>query len=173
MKVNPAKMHRLFYPQVPAVLSTESGEHVSAMPVISYVTVSTSPPLVAVSCDPHSYTLELALESKLFSLCILGRNKAKAVERLALTSGRRVSDKLAECGLPHSKGVKLSVPVLRGAEATLECQVRSGRSLGDHVLLVGLVRACYASKKFDGFWNFEKYRPILYTGWRHGLTTYE
>jgi len=173
LKVHPSKIHRLFYPQVPAVLSTISGGRVSAMPVVSYAAVSTSPPLVIVACDPRSFTLQLALDSRAFSLSILGKSKVKAVEKLAVESGRRVRDKLYACGLAHSRGAELDIPVLRNAEATLECEVRSGRRLGDHVLLVGVVRACRASKKFKGSWNFERYRPILYTGWKAGLTTYE
>lgn len=172
MRVHPSKIHRLFYPQVPAILSARSKDRVSAMPVVSYAAVSTSPPLIVVACDPRSFTTRLALESRAFSLSILGRGGLKAIEKLALTSGRWVSDKLVECGLAHTSGTELDVPVLRSAEATLECRVHSRRSLGDHVLLVGLVKACYASKKFDGFWNFERYRPILYTGWKDGLTTY-
>jgi len=142
------------------------------MPVVSYAAVSTSPPLIAVACDPRSFTLELAMDSRAFSLSILGRSKVKAVEKLASTSGRRFPDKLVTCGLAHSRGAELNIPVVACAEATLECQVRSGRRLGDHVLLVGLVRACYASKNFNDFWNFERYRPILCTGWKDGLTTY-
>jgi len=172
LSVHPSKIHRLFYPQVPALLGTASRGRVSAMPVVSYAAVSTSPPIIVVSCDPRSFTLKLALDSRAFSLSILGRSRVKAIEKLALTSGRGVPDKLAACGLSHSRGAELDVPVVRGAEATLECEVRSGRMLGDHVLLVGLVRACYASKKFADFWNFERYRPILYTGWRDRLTTY-
>lgn len=172
LKVQPSRIHRLFYPQVPLVLSAEFEGRISAMPVVSYAAASTSPPLVVVSIGFHSFTLKQALRSRAFSLCVLDKSSVNAIERLALTSGRKVSDKLTACGLSHSRGVKLQVPVIRGAEATLECQVRSKQILGDHVLLVGLVKACYSSRKFRDFWDLEKYKPILYTGWRDGLTVY-
>lgn len=143
------------------------------MPVVSYASVSASPPLLVVACDPAAFTLRLALASKAFSLSLLDRRQVPAMERLAATSGRNVTDKLSDAGLSHTTGVELDVPVIRGAEATLECQLHSKRRLGDHVLLVGLVKACYASGKFGDFWDFKAYRPILYTGWRAGMTTYE
>lgn len=44
--------------------------------------------------------------------------------------------------------------------------------MGDHFLLVGRVEACRATGDFSDFWGFKKYKPILYTGWRDGMTTY-
>jgi flavin reductase (DIM6/NTAB) family NADH-FMN oxidoreductase RutF len=143
------------------------------MPVVSYASVSASPPLIVVACDPASYTLKLALASGAFSLCLLDRRRVQAMERLATTSGRDIADKLSDAGLDHTTGKELKVPVIRGAEATLECQLHSKRRLGDHILLVGLVKACYASGKFSDFWDFKAYKPLLYTGWRGGMTTYE
>jgi flavin reductase (DIM6/NTAB) family NADH-FMN oxidoreductase RutF len=173
LKVDFSRLHRLFYPQVPTILSARSATRVSAMPVVSYASVSTSPPLLVVACDPDAFTLRLALASKAFSLSLLGRHQIPAMERLATTSGRDVADKLSDAGLGYTAGVKLDVPVIRGAEATLECQLHSKRRLGDHVLLVGLVKACYASSKFGDFWDFKAYRPVLYTGWQGGMTTYK
>jgi flavin reductase (DIM6/NTAB) family NADH-FMN oxidoreductase RutF len=143
------------------------------MPVVSYASVSTSPPLLVVACDPAAFTLRLALASRAFSLNLLDRRQVPAMERLAATSGREVADKLSDAGLGHTTGVELDVPIIKGAEATLECQLHSKRRLGDHVLLVGLVKACYASSKFGDFWDFKAYRPVLYTGWRGGMTTYQ
>jgi flavin reductase (DIM6/NTAB) family NADH-FMN oxidoreductase RutF len=143
------------------------------MPVVSYASVSALPPLIVVACDPAAYTLKLVLACRAFSLCLLDRHQVQAMERLATTSGRDIADKLSEAGLDHTTGKKLKVPVIRGAEATLECQLHSKRRLGDHILLVGLVKACYASGKFSDFWDFKAYRPVLYTGWRGGMTTYK
>ena len=143
------------------------------MPVVSYASVSASPPLLVVACDPAAFTTRLASSSRAFSLSLLGRRQVQAMERLATTSGRNVTDKLSYAGLNYTGGVKLDVPVIRGAEATLECRLHSRRRMGDHVLLVGSVQACYASRKFSDFWDFKEYKPVLYTGWRGGITTYE
>lgn len=154
-------------------MSARTVKRVSAMPVVSYASVSASPPLVVVACAPGSFTLKVALTSRAFSLCLLDRRQVPAMERLATASGRDVADKLTDAGLSYTKGVKVDAPVVEGAEATLECRLHSKRRLGDHVLLIGLVEACYASAKFRDFWDFTLYRPVLYTGWRDGMTTYQ
>ena len=171
MKVDPSLIHRLFYPQVAAILSAMAGRRVSAMPVVSYTSVSDSPPMVAVSSVPSHFTCKLVLEAKCFSLCILDREGAGAIARLASVSGAKVEDKLADAGLEYSKGEKLKVPIIKGSAATLECSLVAKRKFGDHLLLVGEVRAASATEAFDGFWDFSSYRPLLYTGWREGLTT--
>ncbi|HYA56706.1 MAG TPA: flavin reductase family protein [Nitrososphaerales archaeon] len=171
MKVDPSLIHRLFYPQVPAIFSAMVGKRVSAMPVVSYTSVSDSPPMVAVSSVPSHYTCRLVLDAGCFSLCILDRDHAGAVARLASVSGAKVEDKLADAGLEYSRGKKLKVPVIRGSVAELECSLVTKRRFGDHLLIVGEVRAARATEAFDGFWDFARYRPLLYTGWREGLTT--
>lgn len=171
MKVEPSLIHRLFYPQVPLVLSAMAGRRVSAMPVVSYTSVSDSPPMVAVSSVPSHYTCKLVLEAGCFSLCILDRDHAGAIARLASVSGRKVEDKLTDAGLKYSVGEKVKVPVVHDATATLECSLSAKKRFGDHLLLVGEVRAARSTGAFDGFWDFTRYRPLLYTGWRDGLTT--
>lgn len=172
MKVDPSLIHRLFYPQVPLVMSAQSKGRVSAMPVVSYASVSDSPPLVAVACNPAGFTCKLARKAGSFSLSVLSRDHAEVIARMATTSGAKTRDKLADLGLRHTPGTKLDVPVVEAAIATLECRVKSRKKLGDHLLLVGRVEAAYASGAFTGFWDFASYRPLLYTGWRDGLTTY-
>ncbi|MDG6910612.1 MAG: flavin reductase family protein [Nitrososphaerota archaeon] len=172
MKVNPSLIHRLFYPQVPLVMAAQSGGRVSAMPVVSYTSVSDSPSLLAVACNPWGFTCKLALKAGSFSLSVLDRDHADAIARMATTSGAKAKDKLADLGLKHTRGTRLDVPVIEDALATLECKLESRKKVGDHLLLVGRVEAAYASGAFTDFWDFTKYKPLLYTGWREGLTTY-
>ena len=171
MSVDPALLHRLFYPQVPAVLSVQYRNRVSAMPVVSYSSVSDRPPLVSVACKPVSFTCKLLVKARSFSLCLLDVRFRGNVERLAGVSGAAVRDKLKEAGLGHNSGRALKVPVIIGASATLECKVRESAMKGDHLLLIGEVEASRASRAFTDFWDFKEYRPILYTGWRDGMTT--
>lgn len=143
------------------------------MPVVSYASVSASPPLIAVACNPESYTCKLALQSKAFSLGLLGKEDTVKVDRLATLHGGDVKDKLAAAGLSHHRGARLKVPAITVASATIECSLRSKQNAGDHVLLIGLVRAAYATNAFSDFWDFRRYKPILYTGWKEGITTFE
>ena len=142
------------------------------MPVVSYASVSDDPPLVAVACNPDGFTCKLALKARAFSLNVLQREGADAISRLATVHGTDVKDKLSDARLSYVFGTKLGVPILDGAAASLECSLKSKHRLGDHLLLVGQVRAASASVAFTDFWDFRRYRPLLYTGWRGGLTTY-
>ena len=173
LKVDSSLIHRLFYPQVPAVLASQYRGRVSAMPVVSYASVSDSPPLVAVACNPQSYTPKLILRSRSFSLSLLGREDTSKLGTLATTHGGDVIDKLAYAGLSHVKGKRLNVPVIEGARATLECSLSSKHLVGDHLLILGQVRGASADGAFTDSWDFRRYRPILYTGWKGGMTSYQ
>jgi len=172
MEVDFRLIHRLFYPQVPAVLSASHRGRTGAMPVVSYASVSDSPPLVAIGCNPTAFTCKLVLSARAFSLSLVGSSQLKSVERLATVRGTSVRDKLLTVGLQHSRGVKLPVPVLEKAEATLECKLQRTVRTGDHLLIVGRVMAARAAGSFSDSWDFGRYSPILYTGWKEGMTTY-
>lgn len=167
-----ALVHRLFYPVVPALLCASAGKRVSAMPVASYLSISSRPPLVGVACAQGRFTMRLATSSGVFSLCLMDRSMVGSMSYLASHSGRGIADKITAAGLKHSPGRKVSAPVVSGSVAVLECSVHSHRRLGDHYLLVGRVEAAYVSSDFLGYWRFRDYKPILYTGWRKGLRTY-
>ena len=142
------------------------------MPVVSYASVSDSPPLVAVGCSPGAFTCKLVTRSHAFSLSLLGSSHIQSVGRLAEVRGSSVRDKLKAVGLAHAKGTKLAVPVIEAAEATLECKVERTVNTGDHRLIIGRVVSARANSSFSDFWDFSRYEPILYTGWKQGMTTY-
>ena len=172
VKVEDSLIHRLFYPQVPLVLSAEYGGRISAMPVVSYASISDRPPMVAVACSSMGYTCRLALKAKAFSLSVLHRDHKEAMSQLATLSGAKLIDKLRGAGLSHERGRVLNVPVIKGSFATLECKLKETKRYGDHLLLVGAVKNANASKAFTEFWDFDEYKPLLYTGWRNKLTVY-
>lgn len=142
------------------------------MPVVSYASVSDKPPMIAVACNPEGFTCKLALRARSFSLSLLDRGHVDAFARLATLSGAKVRDKLSDAGLEHVAGRKLKVPVIKLASATLECRLKAKEKTGDHLLLVGIVESAYSNAAFTDFWDYSKYRPLLYTGWRDGMTTY-
>jgi len=166
-------VHRLFYPSVPAVLSTSHNKTISAMPVVSFTTLSDSPPLLGVSSLPSHFTHKTVLLSKRFSLCWLDRTDLQGLEFLASHSGRESEDKLRAAGLKHHRGSRLEVPVIDSAVAVLECSLARTLKFGDHEFLIGRVEAAYATEDFREYWEFKKYTPILYTGSRDHLTTLE
>jgi flavin reductase (DIM6/NTAB) family NADH-FMN oxidoreductase RutF len=153
-------------------MSVQFGGRVSAMPVVSYASVSDDPPMVAVACNPGGFTCKLAQKARSFSLSLLDRGRVDAFARLATVSGAKVKDKLADAGLQHVTGKNLKVPVIKAAIATLECRLSSKRRTGDHLLLLAKVEAAYSTGAFTDFWDYARYKPLLYTGWRRGMTAY-
>jgi len=172
MRVEASKLHRLFYPQVPLVLAAKFRDRVSAMPVVSYASVSDSPPLIAVACAPKTFTYRLCSRAHVFSLSLLDSSKVKQMESLVKVRGGDVEDKLLEVGLQYSAGKAVDVPVIADAVASIECSVDTKRKTGDHALLIGRVEACDAIEDFSDFWGYRSYRPILYTGWRGRMTVF-
>ncbi|MDG6898172.1 MAG: flavin reductase family protein [Nitrososphaerota archaeon] len=170
--VDPSLVHRLFYPSVPALLCAAAGGRAAAMPVVSYLSISSDPPLLGVACATSSFTMKMATTSKSFTLCFMDRRYVGKVAALAVKSGRYVTDKIAAAGLSHRPGRSVKAPVISEAMAVIECTLDSRRRFGDHWLLVGRVRAVYASTDFRDYWRFEDYRPILYTGWAGGMKTF-
>lgn len=143
------------------------------MPVVSYSALSAKPPLFGVSCSKDSFTLGIASASGAFSLCLLGEEYAGPMATLASGTGRKGADKLAEAGLGHRKGSRLGAPIIAGSAAALECSLQRSLTMGDHVLLVGKIEAALATGDFRGYWRFKSYHPLLYTGWRGGLSLYD
>lgn len=143
------------------------------MPVVSYTSLSESPPVVGVSCGSKSFTCALATKARAYSLCWLDARYVPAMGALATSSGSNTTDKLSDAGLAHSRGRKLDVPIVSRASAALECTLLRRSRYGDHVFLVGKVEAAYASSDFRDYWKFKDYKPVMYTGWRDGLTLYE
>ena len=103
----------------------------------------------------------------------LDRRYVREVELLGSPSREGVDDKLAAAGLSHHSGRSVGVPVIDAAVAVLECTLVQTLPVGDHALLVGQVRAAYASEDFQEYWQFKGYHPILYTGSQHGFGTFD
>ena len=161
--IDGSKVYRLFYPSVPVIMAARFEGKVSAMPVVSVMSVSNSPPRICFSSSPLHRTYEAIVRSKSFSASWLDRKFVKSVEKLG-TSSATAADKLSSAGLSHHGGKFLDVPVLDSASAVLECSVMEVRALGDHDLVVGEVRGAYAEGDFDDYWAFSEYHPILYAG---------
>lgn len=162
--VEPGKVYRLFYPSVPVIVASRLGEVVSAMPVVSILSLSNSPAMVGFSSSPTHATYRTTVSSRAFSVSWMGREHTRSVELLGGRTGEGVRDKLGSAGLRHRGGRVLDVPVPEAAAASLECSLVETRGFGDHHLLVGEVKAAYATGDFSEYWQFRDYHPILYAG---------
>jgi flavin reductase (DIM6/NTAB) family NADH-FMN oxidoreductase RutF len=162
--VEPAKIHRLFYPQVPVVITAEFQGHIGGMPAIWCMPLSFTPPLVGVAIAPEHATYEMLIGAQAFGVNWLNFSFAKQVGELGEDSGKRVRDKLSAVGLSFVKGSLTGQPMIRGAEGILECRLHERHRIGTHELVVGEVVAASATENFTEYWDFSKYKPILYAG---------
>jgi flavin reductase (DIM6/NTAB) family NADH-FMN oxidoreductase RutF len=162
--VEPAKIHRLFYPQVPVVITAEFQGHIGGMPAIWCMSLSFNPPLVGVAIAPEHATYEMLIGAQAFGVNWLNFSFAKQVGELGEESGEGVRDKLSAVGLSFVKGSLTGQPMIRDAEGILECRLHERHRIGTHELVVGEVVAASATENFTEYWDFSKYKPILYAG---------
>lgn len=165
--VDPSKAYRLLYPAVPAILSCSDRSLTYAMPVVSVISLSNSPPLIGVSSSPQHSTHQAIVKVRCFSLSWVDASLVRSLEVLG-TTPHGGEDKLQSAGLKHARGRTLDVPIVEGAVASLECALYARQALGDHELLVGSVQDARASEDFQEYWRFQEYDPVLYAGIQEG-----
>jgi flavin reductase (DIM6/NTAB) family NADH-FMN oxidoreductase RutF len=171
--VDPSKVYRLLYPAVPAIMSCSDRSLIYAMPVVSMISLSNSPPLIGVSSSPQHSTHQAIVKARCFSLSWVDASLVRSLEVLGTTPHSAV-DKLESAGLKHARGRTLDVPIVEGAVASLECTLYARQTLGDHELLVGSVQDARASEDFQEYWRFQEYNPVLYAGIQEGsFRTYQ
>ncbi|MBO0878212.1 MAG: flavin reductase [Pseudonocardia sp.] len=107
------------------------------MTVNSLTSVSLLPPLVLVCLGAHARSTEAVTASGRFAVNILSARQ----EHLARRFAQRGADHFA--GLDISYG-QCRVPVIPDAYARLDCDVDRHLAAGDHVVVIGAVRAASA-----------------------------
>ncbi len=128
------------------------------MTVSSFISVSLAPPLLLVSLQKGTRTLELIKQSESFAVNILSQDQAALSDRFA---GRHVHVENRFDGV-ETFTLKTQSPLLNDALVGFDCLVYSFQEIGDHVLVIGKVVALQAS---------ELHAPLVYyqRGY-HGLT---
>jgi 3-hydroxy-9,10-secoandrosta-1,3,5(10)-triene-9,17-dione monooxygenase reductase component len=94
--------------------------------------VSLSPSLVLVCLREESETLAALLQRRRFAINVLHSDQGALSDRFARRTGHDTWQ-----GVPHD--VVHGIPLLRGAIATLECELHDVADGGDHVVVVGHV----------------------------------
>ncbi|MDA3624718.1 flavin reductase family protein [Saccharopolyspora oryzae] len=100
----------------------------------SLVSVSLDPPLISVCVAYGANCYQAFADCDSFAVSVLRHDQGE----LARTFASKGADKFAADGLTTSAG---GLPVVEGAVVALECDVHGRHAAGDHVILVGLVRA--------------------------------
>jgi flavin reductase (DIM6/NTAB) family NADH-FMN oxidoreductase RutF len=172
-QVDPSKVYRLLYPEVPAIISCDDRGMIYAMPVVSIISLSNNPPLIGFSSSAEHSTHQAIINLRCFSVSWVDASLVKALEVLG-TTPYSTGDKLHSAGLKHERGKTLNVPIIEGSVAALECSLYARQKLGDHELLVGKVQEARAVDDFQDYWRFQTYHPVLYAGIQGGsFKTYQ
>jgi 3-hydroxy-9,10-secoandrosta-1,3,5(10)-triene-9,17-dione monooxygenase reductase component len=114
----------------------------------SFSSLSLDPPLVLLSTARSSKTWPRIEATGRFAVNVLGEDQAELSERFAVSGG----DKFG--GVAWRPGA-LGNPLLAGAIAHIECDVHAVHDGGDHVIVLGRVRALEAP-------GLEDRAPLVY-----------
>jgi len=167
-EVDLAKVHRLFYPQVPIVVTAEFDGRIGDMPAIWCMPLSFTPPVVGVAVSPDHETHRIIVEARAFGMNWLNFSYAGKVGSLGETSGKDFANKLSAVGFTVAKGEKTTQPLIREASGVLECRLFEQHRTGTHELLIGEVLAASAHDSFNDYWDLSEYNPMLYAGTVNG-----
>jgi len=163
-RVDPARIHRLFYPQVTVVLTSQFKGRVGGMAAIWCTPLSFKPPLIGVAIAPGHETYRIINRAKAFAINFVDFNFAKQVAEMGERSSKKLRNKLLAVGFKFRNGKATGQPLLQDAEATLECRLFNRHRTGTHALIVGRVVAAFAHESFRSYWDFSRYNPLLYAG---------
>jgi len=136
------------------LLGTRAGAARNLMTVSLVTQVATAPKLVAVAVETTARTHALLVEGGVFALSVLARRDRTVVRRFAKPVADDEIDVDAVSGAGTMRGVAVraattGAPVLDGAVAWLDCEVRHTVALGSHGLFVGEVVDCDAAPGAD------------------------
>jgi flavin reductase (DIM6/NTAB) family NADH-FMN oxidoreductase RutF len=117
-----------------AIVTARVGEEVLGMTVSDFTSVSLDPPLVLISADRDSKTLDAITGSGCFAVNILASDQEELSNRFASSKweGRRFE------GLACEEAIT-GAPLLPGVHAHIDCRLEAQHGAGDHVICVGAV----------------------------------
>ncbi len=116
------------------VVTTEMAGERGGITVSAFSSLSLAPPLILVCIDRKSRLHDAIAAAGKFAVNVLGSDQQEISNRFA----SRSDDKFA--GIATHTGA-LGLPLIDGAIATLECEVKDGLAGGDHTIYVGEVMA--------------------------------
>ena len=114
------------------VVTTEHGGQLYGMTVSSFASLSLKPPLVLICIEKILTTHTAIAEAGQFAINILEQGQEHLSRRFAM----RENDKFVGVAWHSSR---FGLPVIEGALAIIECQLRDTFPGGDHSIFVGEV----------------------------------
>ena len=139
------------------VVTTRRLEGLHGLTVSAYLTVSWEPPLVLVSIDSLSQSLDFVVGSGCFAVNFLSDRQEFLAERFA---GRAPLVNARFDGAPH-RFEATGAPILQEALGWLDCRVEQVVDAGDHSLVLGRVVAAGEGETGNALAYFaRRYRAV-------------
>lgn len=161
-----SRFTRLIHP-MPAFLITCVGDddRPNAIAIAWLMPVSIDPPLLAFAIHPRRYSYQLLQQDHAFVVNVMTYDRAPEVLFCGRCSGRDV-DKFAEGALTAVDAASVDAPAIAEALAHVECDVYAKHEAGDHVIVVGRVRAVSTEEGalVDGWRDLAVAAPLLHLG---------
>jgi flavin reductase ActVB len=104
-----------------------------ALTVSSFVTLSFDPPLVMFAIQHKTDSYRAMVASKAFGVSLLNTDQVEIAQRFARKGPEKIAMTPLDCGST------LSVPLIPGALAQIECLTDQIVLSGDHAIVVGIV----------------------------------
>lgn len=171
-KVSLKISYRLLYPVIPVIITSSYRGTVAAMPAVSYMMVSNNPAIIGVCLEPGHTTYKVIKKSKKIAFSWIDKKEYDIINSLVTVHGYEAKDKLHKANIKYFLSDKLKLPVPENSVAYIEGKVIRQSTIGDHILILSKVLSAYAIEDFDGYWKFNQYTPIFYTGMQNGLKLY-
>lgn len=112
------------------VITTRAEEDVHGMTANAFMSVSMDPKLITISVDNRANMLDKIHNSGKFAVSMLGEEQQDVSMHFA---GQKEKDGGVKFDLVNG------VPIVRGALATVVCDVHDAQVVGDHTLFIGKV----------------------------------
>ena len=114
----------------------------NVMPAGWVMCTSADPPMMAVGVRPDRYTHDCIAQTGEFALAWAGEGQADLIMATGSSSGCDIN-KFEEFNIPHTAAREISVPLILGCHAYLECKLVCQMTTGDHTLFAGEVVAAH------------------------------
>ena len=130
------------------VVTGATGDGPAGLTCQSFSSLSLDPPLVLLSTARSSKTWPRIAATGRFAVNVLGADQQDVSTRFAVSGGDKFAEQAWRPGA-------LGNPLLDGAIAHVECDIQATHDGGDHVIVVGRVRAIEAP-------GLEQRSPLVY-----------
>jgi flavin reductase (DIM6/NTAB) family NADH-FMN oxidoreductase RutF len=161
-----SRFTRLIHP-MPAFLITCAGQGAqpNAIAIAWLMPVSMTPPLLAFAVREGRYSYQLLRENPAFVVNVMAYGQTPEVLFCGRRSGRDL-DKFSATGLTPVPAETVTAPAIAEALAHVECEVQAEHPAGDHIIIVGRVRAVAAEPGtlVEGWRDLVAAPPLFHLG---------